>query len=99
MTSKASSIQPRPAAIRVRRCPREMVERLKVAAPAMKGDCTRGRGRPRHKVLGLVIALQELEVAAGVVNIGGDLAAKVLDGRELNFRAQVAQEKQFDFRF
>src|SRR6185437_3294941 len=97
MTSKASSIQPRPAAIRVRRCPREMVESEKLAAPAMEGDCTRGRGRPRHILLGSVV--QELEVAAGGAHVSGNLGAKLFHGGKFDLRAQAAQEKQFNFRF
>src|SRR5512142_1106709 len=96
MTSKASSIQPKPAAIRVRRCPGEIVERLKAAAPAMEGDCTRGRGLPRHILLGS--GVQELEIPAGGAHVGGNLGAKLFHGGKLDFRPQPAQEKQLNFR-
>lgn len=40
-----------------------------------------------------------MEVAAGVVDVGGDLGTKFFDGRKLDFRAQAAEEEQLDLRF
>src|SRR5690242_10344878 len=49
--------------------------------------------------LATLVIGQEVEVAAGVINVGANLAAKLLNGRELNFRAQAPKKKQLDLRF
>src|SRR5512146_1120770 len=124
MTSKASSIQPRPAAMRVRRCPRGMVKREKAAAPGMEARLYSGasgsaqresgvRRQEERKVPRTDVGIahlrsgsqwfywqmEEMEVAAGLMNVGGDLGAKFIHGRKLDFRAQAAKKEQLHLRF